>query len=43
MHNIHKYVPKITNQVLHQGEDLLVNEDFYHKNLFGGDQLRNNL
>ena len=39
MHNMHKYVPQATHQVVYQGEDLPVDEDFYHRILFGGDQL----
>ena len=39
MHNMHKYVPQATHQVVHQGEDLPVDEDFYHGILFGGDQV----
>ena len=39
MSNIHQYVPKATQQVLHQGEHRAVIEEFYHGILFGGDQL----
>ena len=39
MHNMHKYVPQAIHPVVYQGEDLPVDEDFYHRILFGGDQL----
>lgn len=42
MKGLHKYVPKKSYQLtyhLPEEEDLVVNENSYHRTLFGGDQL----